>query len=298
LLIGDHQLGDFMNFNAAEIVPLVAKYAIPVLGAFVVFIIGRAIAKRLGRATENLMNKRPDSEATLSRFAGSVVKFLILVFTIIASLTVIGIDTSSFSAIVLGLGAAMGFILQGSLSNVAAGVMLMLFRPFKIGDEIEAGGVAGKVTDISLTATRLTSADNREFIVSNGNVWGDTIVNNTSMSERRLDMQFSISYDADIDTAIAALTQTASAHPLVLASPEPWAKVVNLNESSVDLELRAWCKASDYKALKVSISQPVKAALDKAKIEIPYPREIKISKHVKNSKGRDRLARLKSLKNS
>lgn len=287
-----------MNLDLAEIVPLIAKYAIPVLGALVVFWIGRMIANRLGRVTENAMNKRPESEPTLSRFAGSVVKFLILIFTIIAALTVIGIDTSSFSAIVLGLGAAMGFILQGSLSNVAAGVMLMLFRPFKIGDEIEAGGVAGKVTEIGLTATRMKSTDSREFIVSNGDVWGGTIVNNSSLGERRFDRQYNFTYETDMDQAIEVLKQTAAEHPLVLAEPAPWAKVVELGESTVLIELRAWCKASDYRALSASISQPMKEAFVKAGFEKAYPREIKLSQHVKNSKGRNRLARLKSLRNS
>ncbi len=287
-----------MNFNAQEIIPLIVKYALPVLGALIVFLIGRAIARKLGRTTEKAMNKRPDSEPTLSRFAGSVVKFLILAFTIIAALTVMGIDTSSFSAMVLGLGAAMGFILQGSLSNVAAGVMLMLFRPFKIDDEIEAGGVAGKVTEIGLTATRMKSTDNREFIVSNGDVWGGTIVNNSSLENRRLDRQFNVTYDTDIDKAIKVLTTTASEHPLVLSEPAPWAKVVELGESTVIIELRAWCKAPDYRALGASISQPVKAAFVKAGFEKAYPREIKLSQHVKNSKGRNRLARLKSLRNS
>lgn len=287
-----------MDFSIEGILPLVMKCGPLLLGAIVVFFIGRMIARRLGRSTENILNKRPDPEPTLSRFAGSVVKFLILLFTIIAALTVLGVDTSSFSAMVLGFGAAMGFVLQGSLSNIAAGVMLMLFRPYKIGDEIEAGGVAGKVTDIGITATRMKTTDNREIIVSNGAVWGGTIVNNSSLGERRLDMVFGIDYSADIDTAISALTVTAAAHPMVLDKPAPWAKVVNLNESSVDLELRAWCKAGDYRALKASISQPVKSALDKAGIGIPYPHEIKISQHVKNSKARDRLARLKSLRNS
>ncbi len=287
-----------MNFDVSQLGPLAVKYGLPILGALVVLWIGRMIARKLGGAVEKLLNKSPSSDPALSRFLGSLVRFAILAFTIIAALTVVGVDTSAFSAIVLGLGAAMAFILQGSLSNVAAGVMLMLFRPFKIGDEIEAGGVAGKVTEIGLTATRMKSVDNRELIVSNGDVWGGTIVNNSSLGDRRLDMVFKIGYDADIDKAIATLTSAASAHPLVLDNPKPWAKVVNLNESSVDLELRAWCKSSDYKALKVSISQPVKAALDNAGIGIPYPREIKISKHVKKSKGRDRLARLKSLRNS
>ena len=161
--------------------PIIYKYGLLVLGAILVFLIGRWIAKRLGQSTENVMNKRPDAEKTLSRFAGNVVKFVILAFSIIAALTVLGVNTSGFTAAIAGLGAAMGFILQGSLSNVAAGVMLMLFRPFKIGDEVEIGGVAGKVTEIGMTATRLKSTDNRELIVSNGDVWGGTIVNNLSL---------------------------------------------------------------------------------------------------------------------
>lgn len=287
-----------MNFDIAEIVPLVTKYALPIIGALIVFWIGRKIARRAGAGAEKAFNKSPTSDPTLSRFFGSLVKFAILLVTIIGALTVLGIDTSSLSAMVLGLGAAMGFILQGSLSNVASGVMLMLFRPLKIGDEVDVAGVSGKVTEIGMTATRLTTVDNREIIVSNSQVWGNSIVNNTSLGERRLDMVFGIDYSTDIDKAIKALTQTAAAHPLVMDTPEPWAKVVNLNESSVDIELRAWCKASDYKALKVSISQPVKAALDKAGIGIPYPHEIKISKHVKHSKGRDRMARLKKMRNA
>lgn len=287
-----------MDFSLASIVPFVMKYGPLLIGAIVVFILGRMIARRLGRATENTLNKKPDAEPTVSRFAGSIVKFLVLLATIIAALTILGIDTTSLSAMILGFGAAMGFVLQGSLSNIAAGVMLLFFRPFKVGDEIDAAGTSGKVTEIGITATRLKTTDNREIILSNGSVWGGTIVNNTSLGDRRMDVVFGIDYGADIDKAIKALTETAAAHPLVKDKPEPWAKVVNLNESSVDLELRAWCKASDYRALKVSIAQPVKAAFDKAGIGIPYPHEIKIKQHVKKSKARDRIARLKSLRNS
>lgn len=286
-----------MNFDIAEILPLMAKYALPILGALVVFWIGGKIAKRLGKSTESFLNKSPNSDPTLSRFVGSLVKFAILLVAIIGALTVLGIDTTSLSAVILGLGAAMGFILQGSLSNVASGVMLMLFRPLKIGDDVVVAGISGKVTEIGMTATRLKTTDNREIIVSNSEVWGNSIVNNSSLGERRLDMIFGIDYGADIDKAIVALKSAAAEHPLVMASPEPWAKVVNLNDSSVDLELRAWCKASDYRALKVSISQPVKQALDKAGIGIPYPHEVKIKQHVKTSKARDRMARLKSLRN-
>ena len=290
------RMGD--NMDLSQILPIAAKYALPALYALVVFLIGKWIAGRVFAGAERGFNRSPNADPSLSRFFASLLKYIVLFVAIMAALTVLGVDTSSFSAAILGMGAAMAFVLQGSLSNIAAGVMLMIFRPMKIGDEVEIGGTSGVVTDIQLTATRLKSADNVEKIVSNSNVWGGTIRNNTSLGKRRLDMVFGVDYGADIDKAIKVLTETASKHDLVLETPAPWAKVVNLNESSVDLELRAWCKASDYKGLKVSISQPVKAAFDKAGIGIPYPHGIKISKSVKTSKARDRIARLKSIKNS
>ncbi len=270
----------------------------PFIGALVVFWVGKWIANRIASASERTLNRAPNADPDLSRFFASLIKYIILVAAVMAALTVLGIDTSSFAAIVLGLGAAMAFVLQGSLSNIAAGVMLMLFKPFKLGDEVEVGDTKGVVTSIELTATRLKSSDNVEKIISNGNVWGGTIRNNTSLGKRRLDMVFGVDYSADIDQTIKALTETAANDPRVHADPAPWAKVVNLNESSVDLELRAWCDAKDYKGLKVSISQPIKAALDKASIGIPYPHEIKFKQKVKSSKARNRLARLTKLRNS
>jgi len=290
------EMGIFMDLS--QFLPLAAKYALPALYALIVFLVGKWISNRVFTGAERAFNRSPNSDPSLSRFFASILKYIILFVVIMAALTVLGINTSSFSAAILGMGAAMAFVLQGSLSNIAAGVMMMIFRPMKIGDEVVVGDAAGVVTDIQLTATRLKSADNVEKIISNSKVWGGTIRNNSSLGKRRLDMVFGVDYSADIDKVIKVLTETATKHDLVLADPAPWAKVVNLNESSVDLELRAWCQSSDYKGLKVSISQPVKEAFDKAGIGIPYPHEIKISKSVKTSKGRDRLARLKTLKNS
>ena len=271
---------------------------VPALLALILLWIGRLIARKVSVNVERGLNKSPNSEPGLSRFLASIVKYLILIAVIIAVLTVLGINTSSISVMVLGLGAAMAFILQDSLSNLAAGVMLMIFRPFKVGDDIEAGGENGRVTSIALTATRLKTVDNTEVIIANGKIWGGVVKNYSSLGLRRLDMDFGVSYDADIKTAINALTKAAGEHPLVLNDPAPWAKVVTLNESSIDLQLRAWCQAADYKALKVSISQPIKAALDAANIGIPYPHEIKI-KDVKDAnivKAKSRAKKLKSNK--
>jgi len=271
-------------------------YIVPAILALIVLFIGLRIARGIASRAEREFNKAPNSDASLSRFFASLVRYLLIVIVLMAALAILGVDTSPITGLIVASGAALGFVLQGALSNVAAGVMLMLFRPFKIGDEIEAGGVTGVVTGIELTATRLKTADNVEVIVANGGIWGGTIKNRTSMGARRLDRNFGISYDGDIDKAIKAITDAAAANPRVHSDPAPWAKVVGLGESSVDIQLRAWCDASDYKALSTEISQPVKQALDAAGIGIPYPHEIKIKQHVKKSKGRDSLAKFKALK--
>ena len=277
-------------------VSLALPYVVPAIVALIVLFFGLRIARAIASRAETGFNKVPNSDPSLSRFFASLVRYLLFVVVIMAALSILGVDTSPIFGLIAASGAALAFVLQGALGNVAAGVMLILFRPFKIGDEIDTGGVTGVVTGIELTATRLKTSDNIEIIVANGDIWGGTIKNRTSMGARRLDRDFGISYDADIDTAIAAITSAAAAHPRVHADPAPWAKVVNLGDSSVDIQLRAWCDAGDYKALSTEISQPVKQALDAAGIGIPYPHEVKIKQHVKKSKGRDSLAKFKALK--
>ena len=278
------------------ILPLVAKYAVPGIIALLIIWIGFKIAKKIASKAEGVFNKAPNSDPSLSRFFASLIKFLLMLVVILGALSVLGVSTSPIVGMIAASGAALGFVLQGALGNVAAGVMLILFKPYKIGDEVEAGGVRGKVTGIEMTATTLSTTDNVKIIVANGKVWGGTIKNYSANGKLRLDKNFSISYDADIDTAIKAITEAAAANPRVHSEPAPWAKVVNLGDSSVDIQLRAWCDAADYKALGTEISQPMKEALDAAGIGIPYPHEVKIKQHVKKSKGRDSLAKFKALK--
>jgi len=279
-----------------KILTIATTYAVPMALALLIFFIGSRIARLIGSKAEMGFNKAPNSDPSLSRFFASLIRYLLLVIIVMAALSVLGVNTSPIFGLIAASGAAMAFILQGALSNVAAGVMLILFRPYKVGDEVEIGGSRGKVSSIDLTATTLNTVDNVKVIVANGKAWGDTIKNYTSMGARRLDRDFGISYDADIDKAIKAITSAAAANPRVHSEPAPWAKVVNLGDNSVDIQLRAWCDASDYKALSTEISQPVKEALDAAGIGIPYPHEIKIKQHVKSSKGQDRLNRLKALR--
>ncbi len=279
-----------------KIVSIATTYALPMALALLIFFIGAHMARIVSSKAELGFNRAPNSDPSLSRFFASLIRYLLLVIIIMAALSVLGVDTSPIFGLIAASGAAMAFILQGALSNVAAGVMLILFRPYEVGDDVEIGGSRGKVTGIQLTATTLSTTDNVKVIVGNGKAWGGTIKNFTSMGARRLDREFGISYDADVDKAIKAITSAAAENPRVHTKPAPWAKVVNLGDSSVDIQLRAWCDAADYKALSTEISQPVKEALDAAGIGIPYPHEIKIKQHVKSSKGQDRINRLKALR--
>ena len=269
-----------------------------VIAALLVFMAGRGLSNRVAKGFEATLNKSPQADASLSRFFASVVRYVLLLITIIIVLRLLGIDTSGLSGMILGMGAALAFILKDALSDVAAGVMLMLFRPYNVGDEVEIGGKKGVVQAIDLLATRMKTRDNIAIIVPNAKAWGGVICNHNAMGARRLDKVFGISYDADIDKAIDVLTQTAAQDARVYSDPAPWAKVVNLGESSVDIELRIWCDYNDHRAIKMDISQPVKQAFDKAGIGIPYPHEVKIKQKIKNSKGRNRISRLAKLRNA
>jgi len=280
-----------------KILSLVSTYAVPAILALLILWIGFKIARSIGSKAEGAFNKAPNSDPSLSRFFASLVRYLLMVVVVMAALGVVGVDTSPIFGLIAASGAAMAFVLQGALGNVAAGVMLILFKPYKIGDEVEVGGSRGKVTGIELTATTLSTTDNVKIIVANGKAWGETIKNYTAFGTRRLDRDFSVGFDTDIDTAITAITKAAATNPRVHSEPAPWAKVVNIGESSVIIQLRAWCDAGDYKPLSTEISQIVKQGLSAAGINVAYPREVKISKHVEQSKGRERSKRLKTLRN-
>lgn len=285
-----------LQFDVMAMGQTILSKAPALVVALLVFVVGRWLSGRLSSRVEKLLNKAPNANPTLSRFFASIVKFFILLAAIMAALAVLGVDTSGISGMVLGFGAALAFILKDALSDVAAGVMLMIFRPYNVGDEVEIGGIKGVVQSIEILATRMKTRNNIELIVGNGKAWGGVIKNHTAMGKRRLDKVFGISYDADIDLAIETLTETAAKDPRVYQDPAPWAKVVKLNDSSVDIELRIWCDYNDHRAFKMDISQPVKAAFDAAGIGIPYPHEIKIKQKVKQSKARNRVAKLNKLR--
>ena len=266
--------------------------------ALLVVWLGHKIAKRLSGGTRSLLMRAPDADATIAQFFAALIFYLLMVVVVMAALSILGINTSSVTGIVLGFGTAMAFVLKDALANFAAGIMIMIFRPYQVGDEVEIGGTKGIVRSVELTATRMQTRDNVELIVATGNAWGGTLRNHSALGVRRLDMDFGVEYGADIDKAIETIIGVAAADKRVHVDPAPWAKVVSLGESSVDIQLRVWCDYEDYRKIKMDISQPVKAALDAAGIGIPYPHIIKIRQKVKNSKARNRIAKLNKIRNS
>jgi len=167
--------------------------------------------------------------------------------------------------------------LQGTLGNVAAGVMLMLFRPYKLGDYVEVAGEEGIVEDINIFTTALATLDNVKIIIANGEAWGATLKNYTSLGVRRVDVDYGIHYDDDINKAIKIMTDVSAKHPDVLSKPDvPWAKVVKLNESSVDIQNRVWCKSEHYWDVMFDLNKSIKEAFDKQGITIPYPHSVEL----------------------
>lgn len=255
------------------ILPLALKLIVSIL----ILWIGMKVARWISSKVRAIIVKNPAIDETLGNFLASIVKYIIQAFVVIAAITNLGVETASLVAMLGAATLAIGLALQGTLGNVAAGVMLMLFRPYKLGDYVNVAGEEGVVTDVNIFTTQLSTVDNIEVIIANGEAWGSTIKNLTSLGVRRVDVDYGIHYDDDIDKAIKIITDTASAHPHVLTDPAaPWAKVVMLNESSVDIQSRAWCKSEHYWDVMFDLNKSIKEAFDKNGITIPYPTSIEL----------------------
>lgn len=215
---------------------------------------------------------------TLFNFLSSLARYTILALGVIFVLNRFGIQTTSLVAIIGAAGLAIGLAFQGTLSNIAAGIMLMIFRPFKLGDYVEAAGIGGTVTDVKLFTTELTTLDNLLTIVPNAQVWGSVIVNYSTLPERRLSLVLSISYEDDINKAMSVVRQVVEDDERVLTSKDVFVGVTNLGDSSVDLTLRAWCASSDYFGFKCDMLQQLKQAFDEHDITIPYPTQLVLKK--------------------
>ena len=249
-----------------------ALYGTKIIAAIAILVIGRIVVGLLTRLVRRLMTKASVDE-TLTRFVASLTRIALMVIVIIAALGALGVQTTSFVAIIGAAGLAIGFALQGSLANFAAGVMLIVFRPFKAGDYVEAGGSAGVVESVSIFNTILNTPDNRKVIIPNGKVTGDNIVNFSAKEMRRIDLVFGIGYGDDIKKAKDILASILANDSRVLKDPAPTIAVGELADSSVNFVVRPWVKTADYWAVLFDVTEAVKLEFDARGISIPFPQQ-------------------------
>ncbi len=259
-----------MNELAANLPLLLMPWGLKVVAAVVILFIGRIVAGWVRRSARALLERR-EMDPTLIPFLASLVYYLVLAFVVIAVLGAVGIETASLIALLGAAGLAVGLALQGTLSNFAAGVMLLVFRPFQKGDFIEAVGVSGSVDAVGIFTTTLNTPDNVRVILPNAKVWGDTIKNFAANDIRRIDLLVGIAYDDDIGLGMNTIRRVLAAESRVLKDPEPTVAVGELGDSSVNLVVRPWCKREEYWAVRWDLTRAFKEELERAGCSIPFP---------------------------
>ena len=249
---------------------LVTRFGINVIAAIAIFFIGRLLAKFMRRLVLRIMRKG-NVDHTLTSFVGSLIYYSVIAFTVIAALNRVGVQTASLIAILGAAGLAIGLALQGSLANFSAGILIIIFGPFKVGDLIEAADVLGEVEDIQLFTTALITLDNKRVIVPNSNIMGGNIINYTVKGKLRVDTVIGVSYDSDIDHVKRVIFETLNHDPLVLHDPEPTVAVMELADSSVNFAVRPWTRPENYWDVYFNTYENVKKRLDLEGISIPFP---------------------------
>ncbi len=253
------------------------EYGPKIIGAIVIYVIGSWVIKKLMRVLGKVMSAKNYDES-LQKFLLNLASWGLKIFLIIIVISNLGVDTTSFAAVIAAAGLAIGLALQGSLSNFAGGVLLIIFKPYKIGDLIEAQGVLGVVKEIEIFTTKLTTPDSKLAIVPNGAMSNGNIVNYTAEGKMRVDTTIGIGYDEDIKKAKEVLLEVLTSNPKVLQDPAPSVNVSELADSSVNFAVRPFCKPEDYWDVYFGTLEGCKLALDKAGIEIPYPHAVEIQK--------------------
>ena len=263
-----------MEFNLDKILEdapnLILTYGTQILMALAIFIIGKWVARIVSNAIVSSMTKK-SVDKTICSFVGSIIYTALFAFVIIAALGQLGIQTASFVAIIGAAGLAVGFALQGSLSNFASGVLLILFRPIRSGDFVEAAGEAGVIEEVGIFTTIMKTGDNKVIIIPNSNIMGGNITNYSMRDTRRIDMVIGIAYDADIRQAKKILEEIMAAEERVLKDPEVTIAVAELADSSVNFVVRPWVNSGDYWPTKFDLLETIKYRFDEAGIGIPFP---------------------------
>jgi len=253
---------------------LIETYVLPwginIVMALAIFIIGKFVVKMVIKFAKKLMGKAK-VDNILINFIASIINAILLLFVVIAALDQLGVETTSLIALIGAAGLAVGLALQGTLQNLASGVMLIIFRPFNDGDFVEAAGVSGVVEEIGIFTTTMRSGDNREIIIPNGEIFGGTITNYSKRATRRVDMVFGIGYDDDIKKAKDIISKILDEDSRVLKDPAPLVAVGELADSSVNFNVRPWCATTEYWNVYFDTHEKVKLTFDAEGISIPYP---------------------------
>jgi len=257
-----------------DVQQLIETYVLPwginIVMALAIFIIGKIVVNMVVNFAKKLMTKGK-VDGILINFISSIVKTILLLFVVIASLNQLGVNTTSLIALIGAAGLAIGLALQGTLQNLASGVMLIIFRPFDAGHFVEAAGVSGVIEEIGIFTTTMRTGDNREIIIPNGEIFGGTITNYSKRSTRRVDMVFGIGYDDDIKKAKEIMTRVLAEDERILKDPAPLVAVAELADSSVNFNVRPWCATAEYWNVYFDTHEKIKLAFDAEGISIPYP---------------------------
>jgi len=259
-----------LNLWTQKALEYLTVHGLRVLFALVIFIVGRWVAKMASKGIRNVMTRHKIDPALIT-FASSLAYFALLAFVVVATLEQVGVKATSFVAIIGAAGLAVGLALQGSLSNFASGVLIIVFRPFKIGDYVEAGGTAGVVKEITILTTVMATPDNKKIIVPNSAVMSGTITNYSANDTRRLDLTFGVSYTDDLPKVKQILEEMVAADERCLKDPAPTVGVLALADSSINFAVRPWVKTTDYWAVFFDMQMKVKLRFDAEGITIPFP---------------------------
>ena len=263
-----------METNLDAYQKLIETYAIPwgikIIAAIAIFLVGRILARIIVSTIKKVMT-RAKVEETLHEFLGNIIQAVFMVVITIAALEQLGVDTTSVLAVFAAAGLAVGLAFKDSLSNFAAGIMVILFKPFKLGDFVEAAGVSGVIEQIGIFNTLMRTGDNREITVPNGHIYSDVITNFSARETRRIDLVIGIGYDDNIGLAKTTLEEILNNDGRILSDPAPTIMVLELGASSIDIAVRPWVKSADYWATRADLLQNIKETFDDKNISIPYP---------------------------
>ena len=259
-----------MENMAATAGDFILFYGIKVLMAVVIFVVGKMVAKWLRGVVKTILQKK-EMDVAIQHFVSALVYYAVITFVVIAALGQLGIHTASFVAVIGAAGLAIGLALQGALANFAAGVLILIFKPYRVGDFVEVAGVSGTVISVLVFTTELNTADNKRIVIPNGQTMGGTITNYSTNDTRRIDLVMGIGYSDDIDKAKKVLEDIVAADSRILKDPAPTIAVVELADSSVNFVVRPWVNKADYWGVYFGLTETVKKRFDQEGISIPFP---------------------------